>query len=104
MFRDLRHKRADLDAVAAHGAWRCDRTPIPQHIPGLVRWATNYPREIAEAALAHTLKDKTEAAYQRGDMMEKRRGLMAEWATFCATPRRRRQTQPASHGNIDVPC
>jgi len=46
--------------------------------------ATNYPREVAEAALAHTLRDKTEAAYQRGDMMEKRRRLMAEWATFCS--------------------
>jgi integrase len=44
---------------------------------------TNYPRELAEAALAHTLKDKTEAAYQRGDLLEKRRRLMAEWAVFC---------------------
>ena len=34
---------------------------------------TNFPREIAEAALAHALKDKTEAAYQRGDLLEKRR-------------------------------
>ena len=33
----------------------------------------NYPREIAEAALAHVLRDKTEAAYQRSDPMEKRR-------------------------------
>jgi integrase len=48
--------------------------------------ATNYPREVAEAALAHTLRDKTEAAYQRGDLMEKRRQLMAEWAAFCARP------------------
>ena len=48
--------------------------------------ATNYPREVAEAALAHMLRDKTEAAYQRGDLMEKRRRLMAEWATFCARP------------------
>ena len=48
--------------------------------------STNYPREVAEAALAHTLKDKTEAAYQRGDMMEKRRRLMVEWAAFCARP------------------
>jgi integrase len=48
--------------------------------------ATNYPREVAEAALAHTLRDKTEAAYQRGDLMEKRRRLMAEWAGFCARP------------------
>ena len=48
--------------------------------------ATNYPREVAEAALAHTLRDKTEAAYQRSDLMEKRRRLMADWATFCARP------------------
>ena len=45
--------------------------------------ATNYPREVAEAALAHTLRDKTEAAYQRGDLVEKRRRLMADWAAFC---------------------
>ena len=46
--------------------------------------STNHPREVAEAALAHSLKDKVEAAYQRGDMMEKRRRLMADWARFCA--------------------
>jgi integrase len=44
---------------------------------------TGYPRELAEAALAHTLKDKAEAAYQRGDLLERRRRLMAEWADFC---------------------
>ena len=48
--------------------------------------ATNYPREVAEAALAHTLRDKTEAAYQRGDLMEKRRRVMADWTTFCGRP------------------
>ncbi len=47
---------------------------------------TNYPRELAEAALAHVLKDKTEAAYQRGDLLEKRRRLMSEWAAFCNKP------------------
>ena len=49
-------------------------------------WAsecTNYPNEVCEMALAHTLKDKTEAAYRRGDLFEKRRRLMADWATFC---------------------
>ena len=45
---------------------------------------TSYPREIAEAALAHTLRDKVEAAYRRGDALEKRRRLMEEWAEFCA--------------------
>ena len=42
-----------------------------------------YPRDVAEAALAHTLRDKTEAAYRRGDLFDKRRRLMAEWAAFC---------------------
>jgi integrase len=45
--------------------------------------ATNYPREVAEMALAHTLRDKTEAAYQRRDMIEKRRRLMEDWAAHC---------------------
>ena len=44
---------------------------------------TNYPREVAEAALAHSLKDKTEAAYQRGDLFEKRSKLMDQWAQYC---------------------
>jgi len=48
--------------------------------------ATNYGRELAEAALAHAIKDKTEAAYSRGDALEKRRRLMEAWATFCMTP------------------
>jgi integrase len=53
--------------------------------------ATDYSRELAEAALAHTLKDKTEAAYQRGDMLEKRRALMNDWAgNVKMCPRNRR--------------
>lgn len=49
-------------------------------------WAaeeTSHPREVAEMALAHALKDKTEAAYRRGDLFAKRAALMAEWAAFC---------------------
>ncbi len=45
--------------------------------------ATDYPREVAEAALAHVLGDKVEAAYRRGDLFDKRRGLMGDWAAFC---------------------
>ena len=45
---------------------------------------TNYPREVAEMALAHTIGDKVEAAYRRGDLFDKRRKLMAEWARYCA--------------------
>ncbi|MPZ47018.1 MAG: tyrosine-type recombinase/integrase [Betaproteobacteria bacterium] len=44
---------------------------------------TNFPRELAEAALAHALKDKVEAAYQRGDLLERRRKLMEAWAAYC---------------------
>jgi len=49
-------------------------------------WAaetTVFPRELAEAALAHILGSATERAYQRGDLFEKRRGLMAAWADYC---------------------
>jgi integrase len=52
--------------------------------------ATDYHREVAEAALAHTLRDKVEAAYRRGDLFEKRRRLMGDWAAFCATGRNER--------------
>jgi integrase len=48
--------------------------------------ATNFPRELAEKALAHSLSNAVEAAYQRGDMFEKRRKLMQAWADFCARP------------------
>ena len=52
-------------------------------------WAserTNYPRDVAEMALAHAIGDKVEAAYRRGDLFEKRRRIMADWAAFCAAP------------------
>ncbi|MDT8333363.1 tyrosine-type recombinase/integrase [Roseomonas gilardii] len=45
--------------------------------------ATSYPREVAEAALAHALRDKVEAAYRRSTALERRRALMAEWAGQC---------------------
>lgn len=52
-------------------------------------WAaetTAYPREVAEMALAHTIADKVEAAYRRGDLFQKRRRMMADWAAWCARP------------------
>lgn len=51
-------------------------------------WAgdeTSYPRDVAEAALAHVITDKTEAAYRRGTALEKRRAMMEDWAKFCAS-------------------
>jgi integrase len=49
-------------------------------------WAaetTVYPSDVVEMALAHTIGNKVEAAYRRGDLFDKRRGLMDEWAAFC---------------------
>src|ERR1700730_16299749 len=57
-------------------------------------WAgetTSFPREIAEAALAHVSGDATERAYRRGDALEKRRKLMEAWAGFC---------EPKAGGNV----
>jgi integrase len=57
-------------------------------------WAgdsTQFPRELAEAALAHAAGDQTERAYRRGDALERRRELMEAWAAFC---------EPASEPNI----
>jgi integrase len=59
-------------------------------------WAseqTSYPHEMCELALAHAVGSKVEAAYRRGDMMEKRRRLMADWAAYCERP-------PAERSNI----
>jgi integrase len=59
-------------------------------------WAaeqTSYPHEMAEIALAHTVGNKVEQAYRRGDMMEKRRRLMADWAAYCSQ-------RPANRDNI----
>ena len=48
--------------------------------------ATSFPREVCEQALAHTLANKVEAAYRRGDLFEKRRQLMTVWSAYCEQP------------------
>ena len=53
-------------------------------------WAserTSFPREVCELALGHSVKDKTEAAYRRGDLLDKRRDLMEAWAAFATSAR-----------------
>ena len=53
-------------------------------------WAaerTSFPSEVVEMALAHAVGNKVEAAYRRGDLFEKRRQLMTEWATYCNMPK-----------------
>jgi integrase len=70
-------KRMGHDDITVHGFrstfrdWAAERT--------------NFPNEVVEMALAHAVGDKTEAAYRRGDLFEKRRRLMAEWAKYCST-------------------
>jgi integrase len=46
---------------------------------------TNYPNHVVEMALAHTIGDKVEKAYRRGDLFAKRTALMCDWAKFCTT-------------------
>jgi integrase len=47
--------------------------------------ATHYPRDVIEMALAHVVENKTEAAYRRGNALDKRRALMSEWCSYCAS-------------------
>lgn len=68
------------EAITVHGFRSTFRDWAAEH--------TNFPRELAEAALAHTLPGKVEGAYQRGDMLWKRRVMMDAWAAFCAEPMR----------------
>ena len=68
-------RRMGMEAFTVHGFRSAFRD-----------WAgerTNFPREVAEAALAHVVGDETERAYRRGDALEKRRALMEAWAIFC---------------------
>lgn len=66
-------KRMEVNAVP-HGFRSTFRDWVGEH--------TNYPRELAEQALAHSLQNKVEAAYRRGDALDKRRVMMQEWADF----------------------
>jgi integrase len=69
-------RRMKRSGITAHGFRATFRT-----------WAaerTNFPREVVEAALAHIVGNKTEVAYQRGDMFAKRQRLMDAWAEFCS--------------------
>ena len=67
---------------------RMERDITPHGFRSTFRdWAaeqTSYAHEVCEMALAHTISNKVEAAYRRGDLFEKRRSLMAAWASYCA--------------------
>jgi integrase len=64
----------------------CEKTTVHGFRSSFRDWAAekgNFPREVCEQALAHSLADQTEAAYQRGDYFEKRKELMQAWADYC---------------------
>lgn len=69
-------RRMEVDAVP-HGFRSTFRDWVGEQ--------TNYPRELAEQALAHTIENKVEAAYRRGDGLEKRRQMMQDWASHICT-------------------
>ena len=80
--------QADIDAEGPGYLDRVSKRPaVPHGLRSTFRdWAadrTNFPRDLCEFALAHTLDSKTEAAYLRTDMLEKRRKLMQSWADHC---------------------
>ena len=68
-------RRMKIDAATVHGFRSSFRDWCGEE--------TSFPREIAEAALAHVAGDATERAYRRGDALEKRRKLMEAWAGYC---------------------
>lgn len=65
--------------VDVHGFRTSFRTCAPEQ--------TDFPREVAEAALAHILGDAAERAYARSDLFEKRRKMMEDWSAFLARER-----------------
>ena len=62
---------------------RPHRARLPRDVQDMGDREDHHQREVIEAALAHVIGDKTEAAYQRGDLLDKRRKLMDAWAAYC---------------------
>jgi integrase len=91
VIRRMNADAADDDADAPP-RWRDaeGRAIVPHGFRSTFRdWAGETraePREVVERCLAHTIKDKTEAAYARGDLLERRRPLMNAWGAFCTAP------------------
>jgi integrase len=80
-------RRMGLGDVTAHGFRSSFRDWVAER--------TRFPAEVAEIALAHTVSDKTIAAYNRSDLFERRRRLMAAWATFCTASEQKAQDNVA---------
>lgn len=74
-------RRMDRTDITVHG-FRSTFRDWCSEAPG-----NTFPREVCEHALAHSLPSKVEAAYRRGDLLEKRIMLMQAWADFCICPK-----------------
>jgi integrase len=72
-------RRMERDDITAHGFRSSFRDWVEEQ--------TDTPRAVAEMALAHTIGNAVEAAYRRGDLFEKRRHLMSNWASYCTRPK-----------------
>ncbi|CAN1510103.1 XerC Integrase [Paracoccaceae bacterium] len=99
-------KRMHESAVAEGGAGFLDRTSKRPAVPHGLRstfrdWAaekTTFPGDMAEVALAHRISNAVEASYRRGDMIEKRRRMMGDWADFMAGDKNGRSVVALRHG------
>jgi integrase len=90
VFPGMKPNKPLSDVTFAKAIKRHTNTPATTHgFRSTFRdWAgdmTNFPRDVCEQALAHTLADETEAAYRRSDALAKRRLLMDEWAAYCSS-------------------
>jgi len=81
-------RRMECGDLTAHGFRSSFRDWVAER--------TNFPSEVAEMALAHTVSDKTVAAYNRSDLFDRRRRLMQQWATFCTAPAQEPQSNVAA--------
>ena len=79
-------RRMGREGVTAHGFRSTFRAWVSER--------TNFPDAVAEAALAHAIGDRVEAAYRRGDLFEKRRQMMEAWARHCEPRQKRANVVP----------
>lgn len=90
IFAGMRQGRPLSNMAMLMGLRRMERGDLTMHgFRSTFRdWAgecTPHPRDVCEQALAHSLGNAVEAAYRRGDLFEKRRALMADWAVYCTS-------------------
>ncbi|MGU9980157.1 tyrosine-type recombinase/integrase [Phreatobacter sp. HK31-P] len=83
-------RRMERNDITAHGFRSTFRDWVAER--------TDFPRDVAEMALAHSVSDKVEAAYRRGDLLAKRKELAEAWSGYCASkpPSKHNESQPGA--------